>query len=165
MKQITLLLLVLILSVPNAEGAGVKLELLEDFDAGIHKIGVNIQAEVKGGCVVNPTNVKEAFEVLLTRFGFQIAPLDESDLEFAVSIKGFSASESQPCGVMILSMIRQIPKIKMLRLSPGSTSTRYRLWTIENTFTATQDEIQSLLQDQARKDVVDFSRTYKRSGH
>jgi hypothetical protein len=36
-----LLLLLLILSVSNADSTGVKLERLEDFDAGVHKIADN----------------------------------------------------------------------------------------------------------------------------
>ena len=87
----------------------------------------------------------------------------ESQLEFAVSVKGFPASIEYPCGVQMMSMVRQIPEIKMLRLSPASTSTRYRIWTVENIVTAKQNDIQSLLQEQARKDVVDFSRTFQRS--
>jgi hypothetical protein len=64
---------------------------------------------------------------------------------------------------MVLSMVRQIPKIKILRLPPGSTSAGYRLWTTENVLTATQGEVQVLLQEQARKDVVEFSRAFERS--
>ena len=163
MKQIGLLLLSLFLSVTGAEAAGVKLERLEDFDARVHKMAVNIQVEVEGGCFVDPDSLQETFEGLLDVFGFQTASVGESQLEFAVSVAGFRASAELSCGIKILSMVRQIPEIKMLRASPGSTSARYRLWTVENIITATNSEVRSMLQEQARKDVVDFSRSFGRS--
>ena len=139
------------------------MQRLEDFDVHVHKMSVNIHVEVEGGCFVDPINLEETFAGLLGVFGFQTAPIGESQLEFAVSIKGFKLSAERPCGLRVLSMVRQIPEIKMLRLSPGSSSTRYRLWTAENVVTSSSGEIQSLLQEQARKDVVDFSRTFERS--
>lgn len=163
MKRITLFLLFFILSVSLAEAANVKLQQLQDFDTNTHKMGVNIQVEVEGGCMIDAADLEETFAGLLAVFGFQTAPLGESQLEFAVSVKGFNLSAEQPCGLKVLSMVRQIPEIKMLRLSPGSTSTRYRLWTTENVVTASAREIHSLLQEQARKDVVGFCRAFERS--
>ena len=105
------------------------------------------------------TDLEETFTGLLNVFGFRTAPLDQSELEFAVAVSGFSVSGNQPCGIKILSMVRQIPTIKMLRLKPGSSSTRYRLWTTENVFTVANNEIQPTLQEQARKDVVELARS------
>jgi len=163
MKQTLFYLLFFILSVTIAEAADVNMQRLEDFDISVHKMSVSIQVEVEGGCFIDPTNLEETYAGLLSVFGFQTAPVGESQLEFAVSIKGFKLSADQPCGLRVLSMVRQIPEIKMLRLSPGSSSTRYRLWTAENVVTASASAIHSLLQEQARKDVVDFSRTFERS--
>ena len=163
MKQIPFYLLFVILSATAAEAADVNMQRLEDFNVSVHRMSVNIQVEVEGGCFVDPVSLKDTFAGLLGVFGFQTGPVDESQLEFAVSIKGFSLSADQPCGLRVLSMVRQIPEIKMLRLSPGSSSTRYRLWTAENVVTASASEIQSLLQEQARKDLVDFSRTFQSS--
>ena len=161
MKQITSFLLLLVLSVANVHAAGIKLERLEDFDTETHKIAVNTQIEVEGSCFIDPINIGEAYKVLLGYFGFSVADPDSSHLEFAVSIEGFGISASQPCGVKVLSMVRQIPEIKMLRLSPGSSSTRYRLWSVENVITATQLEIQPMLEAQARKDTVEFARYFQ----
>ena len=58
MKQIVFLLVLLILSVPNADGAGVKLELLEDFDLSIHKISVSIHLEVEGAISLCPAAIR-----------------------------------------------------------------------------------------------------------
>lgn len=162
MKPITFLALQLFLAVSMAEAADVSIERLEDFNPQDHKIAINIEVEVEGACRVHPLDLEETFTGLLGVFGFKTAPMNDSQLEFAVSIKGFPSSAKQPCGLRVLSMARQIPAIRMLRLSPGSTSTRYRLWTTENIVTSTQDEIQSLLQEQARKDVVAFTRMLNR---
>lgn len=162
MKHSTIMALVLLLSVSTAEAAGVSLERLEDFNPQIHKITVNVEVEVENGCLVDPANLTETFSGLLGVFGFQTATMDESELELAVSVKGLRASAEKPCGIRQLSMARQIPAIRMLRLSPGSSSTRYRLWTTENIVTASANNIQSLLQEQARKDVVAFTRSLNR---
>lgn len=162
MKQIGFSLLALVLSANMAEAAGVSLERLEDFNPQLHKIAVNVEVAVENGCLVDPENLTETFAGLLGVFGFQTGTMDESELELAVSVKGLRASAEKPCGIRQLSMARQIPEIRMLRLSPGSTSTRYRLWTTENIVTASADDIQSLLQEQARKDVVAFTRSLNR---
>ena len=163
MNRIAFSLFLLFLLTPAADAAGVKMKQLKDFDPAIHTVSVNTQVEMSGGCYIDKSNISEAFEFLLTRFGFQTAPVDESQLEFAVSVKGFELSGPHACGVMVLSMVRQIPKIRMLRISPGSTSKEYRLWTVETAFTATGHNLPSLLQEQARKDVVEFSRKFKSS--
>ena len=161
MKQITSFLLLLVLSVANAYAAEVRLAHLRDFDTEIHKIAVNTQVEVTGNCFIDPAKIGQAYKVLLGHFGFSVAEPNESQLEFAVSIKGFGMSASQPCGVKVLSMVRQIPEIKMLRLPPGSNSTRYRLWTMENVITTSQREIQAMLENEARKDITAFARYFK----
>ncbi len=158
MKQSTFLILVFFLSANMAEAAGVSLERLEDFNPKLDRIFVNVEVEVAIGCLVDPVNLEETFKGLLGVFGLQTASVDESQLEFAVSVKGLKASAEQACGIRQLSMARQIPGIKMLRLSPGSSSTRYRLWTVENIVTASGNDIQSSLKEQARKDVVTFTR-------
>jgi len=159
MKLISFSLLLFFLSASLAEAAGVSLERLEDFNPQIHKIFVNVEVEVKGDCLVDPANLTETFTGLLGVFGLHTGAVDESQLEFAVSVKGLHGGS---CGLRQLSMVRQIPDIKMLRLAPGSTSTRYRLWTVENIVSGTKADIQAQLQEQARKDVVAFTRALNR---
>lgn len=159
MKQMTLNLLSLFLAATVAEAADVKLQSLRDFDSGAHRMAVNVQVEVKEGCVVDPKDLEKTFAGLLDVFGLRIAPVNDSELEFAVLVKGFYQPDSQTCGIKMLSMVRQIPRIKMLRISPGSSSERYRLWTSDNILMADRDDIQPLLRAQARKDVTAFVRT------
>lgn len=158
MKRNTFLSLVFFLSASAAEAAGVSLEQLEDFNPQRHTIFVNVEVEATGICQVDPVSLTETFTGLLEVLGFQTADVDESQLEFAVSVKGLRAVAGQACGLKQLSMARQIPAIKMLRLSPGSTSTRYRLWSVENIVSASEIDLQSLLMEQARKDIVAFAR-------
>jgi hypothetical protein len=155
----TIILLSLLLAANAAEAAGVKLQNLRDFDSDIHHIAVNVQVGLEGGCVIDPVELTRVFTGLLNVFGFQTAPLNQSELEFAVSVKGIFVSANQPCGIKLLSMVRQIPTIKMLRLEPGSTSTEYRLWATEHILTAANSDIQSMLQQQALDDVVEFTRS------
>lgn len=158
MKQNIFLSLLFFLSA-SATGAGyISLERLEDFDPQEHTIFVNVEVETTGECQVDPVYLVETFAGLLEVFGFQTANVDESHLEFAVSVKGLRAVAEQTCGLKQLSMARQIPRIKMLRISPGSNSTRYRLWSVENIVTAPGINLQSSLTEQARRDVVAFVR-------
>ena len=163
MKRSMLSLLLLILSVPSANAESVQIEHLIDFDPAIHTISVNTEVEMRGSCYIDTANLNEAFEVLLTRFGFRTAPIDESQLEFAVSVKVLESLGSQPCHVMVLSMVKQVPENRMLRFSPGSKSKRFRLWTVETFFASAERDLQSLLHKQARKDVVEFSRNFTRT--
>ena len=89
--------------------------------------------------------------------------MKKSHLEFATSIKGFDTSGTQPCGVKILDMARQLPKIRMLRIDPNSSSREYRLWTNEKAVTTKPGDIQSLLQNQIAQDVAEFSHVLQRS--
>lgn len=161
-KQNIFLSLVLLLSASVAAAGDVSLEQLEDFNRQEHTIFVNVEVETIDNCEVDPVSLAETFTGLLQVFGFQTASVDESQLEFAVSVTGLRAVAGQPCGIKQLSMARQIPRIKMLRLPPGSNSTRYRLWSVENIVSASEFDLQSSLADQARKDVVAFSRTVAR---
>ena len=103
MKRIILLLQLLILSVP-ADAAGVRMKQLEDFDVAIHTIGLNTEVEIEGGCYIDTDELMGTLKISLIRLGFEVAPLKESQLEYAVSIKGFNVSRAQTCGVKILSM-------------------------------------------------------------
>lgn len=158
MKKTTLLPLLLLTASGVTWAAGVRLEHLQDFDRQAHSIGVNVQVEVKGACRVDAADLEKTFRGLLGVFGFSTAALEESSLEFAVSVKGRYESGAQPCGIKQLSMVRQVPKIRMLRLPPGSTSTRYRLWSSETVITAGPDDIQAKLRQQATEDVFAFVR-------
>jgi hypothetical protein len=159
MKKLAFLLLMSGLPVHNADAA-VKLERLEDFDPGIHRITVSIQAEVTARCPVDTAALDKEVEGLLGVFGFQAGSYEDSQLEFAVAVKGLKASKSPSCGLMFTSMVRQIPLKKILRLSPGSNSERYRLWAVEHVITVTPHEIQRLLQNQSMEDVKEFSRVF-----
>lgn len=158
MKPIEFLALTFVFLAGTAGAAGVRLERLEDFNSRQHKIFVNIEVDIKGNCLVDPGDLEETFTGLLGVFKLQTAPAREADLEFAVSVKGIPSSGIAPCGLKVLSMARQIPNIAMLSIPPGSTSTRFRLWTAENILTATQADVRSSLHEQARKDVVAFTR-------
>ena len=163
MKKTVVSLLLLISLAPCVEAAGVRLEQLQEFDVLEHKIGVNVQEEVSGGCLSGLDSMAPVFEGLLSTMGMQVADIEESHLEFAVLIQGFPISGPGDCGVKLLSMVRQVPNMKLLRLPPGSKSTRYRLWTSENLVTGHKSEMQFLLQEQARLDVIEFARALERS--
>ena len=162
MKKLTFLLLLSGLTVLNADAA-VKLERLADFDTGVHRIAVNIEVNLAGGCAVDAAFLKEKIEGMLRALGFQTGSFEDSQLEFAVAVKGLKGPESKTCGLMFTSMARQIPLKKILRISPGSHSARYRLWQVENVILAKPTEIQGLLQSQAREDLAGFSRTLERA--
>jgi hypothetical protein len=159
MKRFRFSLLLFFLSASMAEAAGVSLERLEDFNPQTQKLFVNVEVEVNRDCLVDPAILTETFTGLLAVFGFQTGTVDESRLEFAVSVKGLQGGS---CGLRQMSMVRQIPDIKMLRIPPGSTSTRYRLWMADNFVSGTKTDIQTQLQEQARRDVVAFTRALNR---
>jgi len=163
MKTIIISLLLLALSTSTASAARVKLQQMKDFDKTAHAIFVNTQVEIKGTCYVDADKIRATVEGLLTRQGFKLASMKKSHLEFATSIKGFDNAGSQSCGVKILDMARQIPKIRMLRIDPNSSSREYRLWTNEKAVTTTPRNIQSLLQNQIAQDVAEFSHALLRS--
>lgn len=162
MKTIIISLL-LMLTTPTAGAAGVKLQHLKDFDTTAHAIFVNTQVEIEGTCYVDADKVRASVEGLLTRLGFRLASMKKSHLEFATSIKGFDSGGNQPCGVRILNMARQIPKIRMLRIDPNSSSQEYRLWTNDKAETTTPGDIQALVQNQTAQDVAEFSHVLRRS--
>ena len=163
MKNSAVIFAVLLLQVPAGRAADVRLESLKAFDSSTHKISVSIQSEVKGGCLPGTGGLESVYRHMLESRGFMIAAFEESDLEFAVSVKGFSTSGAQSCGLSLLSMARQVPLRKILRLSPGSNSTRYRLWTAETLVTGTKSDIPALVLEQARKDVISFHDVIRRA--
>lgn len=153
----------LLLLLPAEAAANVRLESLDAFDVTTHRISVTVQGEVSGGCLPDTTGIQAAYESLLEKTGFRLAAFTESDLEFAVSIKGFVTSGTQKCGLKVLTMARQIPLRKILRISPGSHSERYRLWVEENLVTGEKSKLQSLLQEQAVRDVFNFRQALQRA--
>jgi hypothetical protein len=64
---------------------------------------------------------------------------------------------------MLTSKVRQIPKIRILRLPPESPGTEYRLWAIEHVLTGTRGEMQAALEDQAGEDVKAFNFALQKS--
>jgi hypothetical protein len=132
------------------------MERLADFAMQQHGIGLNVEVEVSGGCRPGKKELGAAYESLLKMMGFRTAPLKESQLEFAVSLVGFPTSGPQQCGLKLVSMVRQIPTIRVLRLAPGSSSRQYRLWDVEHIITGHRNDLDARLQEQARQDVMDF---------
>jgi hypothetical protein len=129
------ILALLVFSAPGVYAADVRLNQLKDFDRSVHSISVRLHTEVGGGCLPNAENLEDSFKTELAIRRFRIAPYKESDIEFAVVAKGFTTSGPQHCGVMLTSKVRQIPKIRILRLPPESPGTEYRLWAIEHVLT------------------------------
>lgn len=142
--------------VPAAWCSDVRLERLEQFEVGQHRIAVNLHMDLGGRCSQDTGTVTGTFEQLLDEAGFRVGELESSDLEFAVSIIGFATAGPDRCGIKVLSMVRQIPERRILRLSPASTSTRYRLWQTENVFNEPRQRLSSLIEEQARHDVTEF---------
>ena len=161
MKKFSFALALLIFSVSNTNAADVRLESLEAFDINAHKISISLQEKVRGGCLPGSDSLEAAYISLLEQHGFTIAAFKESHLEFAVSIEGFKSSGPEDCGLVVLSMVRQVPLKKILRLPPDSKSTLYRLWTEENLVTGKQSEMRSLVQHQAIKDVSNFFHAFE----
>jgi len=155
MKRIAALFFVVAL-LPSASQADVRLERLEDFEVGRHRIGVNVYVDIEGECRQDAGALNRVFTEMLEQAGFQTGPLQDSDLEFAVSIIGFPTSAQMACGVRVLSMVRQVPERKILRLSPAAHSNRYRLWQTENIINGPKGELRTLLEKQARQDVTGF---------
>jgi hypothetical protein len=144
-----------------AIAADVRLEQLADFDRTKHAIAVNVEVKVSGPCRPDVGQLASAYEQLLELMGYRLAPLNDSDLEFAVFSAGFSTSGPQQCGIKLLSMVRQVPTIRVLRLPPGSGSSQYRLWEAEHLITGEAGEMTALLGEQVREDVVSFQREFE----
>ena len=151
----------LLLAVPDTDAAEVKLESLDAFDINVHKISVNIRIKDWSGCLPRKDGLKAAYVYSLEKHGFRVAPIEESHLEFAVSIVSLNISGPENCGLRVLSMARQIPLIKILRLSPGSTSTLFRLWTEDTLLTGKKSEMDSRVQVQAAQDAKAFYQVLK----
>ncbi len=145
-----------------AGAADVRLAALGEFDAQQHRIGVNVHEDVPGNCRLGSDYVTSVFGGLLSVMGFQQAEVADSHLEFAVSLQGIPMQES--CGVRLLSMVRQVPEMKILRISPGSTSRQYRLWTSENLLTGSRDEVRRKLEEQATQDIIAFRKALQAAG-
>ena len=163
MKTMVSILALLVLSASGVFAADVKLNLLKDFDPSVHSISVRLHSEVGGGCLPNAERLEDTFKTELAIRRFRITPYKDSDIEFAVVTKGFTTSGPQQCGVMLTSKVRQIPKIRILRLPPESTGSEYRLWAVEHVLTGTRSEMQAVLTDQAREDVNVFNLTLQKS--
>lgn len=158
MKKLAVSLVFLLTHSANVESVDVRLESLEAFDLEVHKISVTVQDKSKGGCLPSSKTLKTAYETLLAKHGFKLAPLKESHLEFAVLVEGFTISGPHHCGLRVKSMARQVPLKKILRMPPTSESTRYQLWVVENLLTGVKSEMQAMAQAQATQDVFDFYR-------
>lgn len=148
---------------PLAGADGVRLESLAGFDAGRHAIGLNVLEEVPGECRFGTDYIASVYAGLLTTMGMQVVEAYAGQLEFAVSMRGIAVSGPGSCGVRLLSMVRQVPEIKVLRLSPGSTSARYRLWSAETLVTGSREELRRQLQHQAMQDVLAFHQAWQAS--
>ena len=144
-----------------SNASGVILENLADFDPSQHFIGVNLHARASGGCQPDTASLEMSIESFLAANEFKVGPLGESHLEFAVSVAGFVISDKSICGIRLLSMVRQIPNIKILRLPPDSDSTNFRLWQTENVITGFKADLQSLLEVQALRDVTQFRQFFQ----
>jgi hypothetical protein len=161
MKRFVPILMFLTIAGTEVLAAGVRMERLEDFDCETHALHVNVQASTIPGCEIDEDEMTRTLETLLENFGFRTATQKKANLEFAVSIKEQPAAGSRPCGVLYRSMVRQIPRIKMLRVSPSSDSTEYRLWTVEHLITTTREGLTQTVAEEARKDIVSFVREYE----
>lgn len=158
--QRPLVMISLLTGVGLVSAADVRLERLADFDPAQNTLAVNLELQVGGPCRPDSRQLATAYEQMLELMGFRLAPVKDSDLEFAVFIAGFSTSGSQQCGLKLLSMVRQVPTMRILRLPPGSDSRQYRLWEAERLVTGTASELPALLREQARQDVLDFCRVF-----
>ena len=156
MKLRTIILAGLFTSIPLAHSAEVRLEGLRDFDQETHRISVNIEARVTGGCLPDPGKLRASYAGILELLGFSVAPEAEGDLEFAVSVIGFTTSGPGSCGVKVRTMARQVPIRSILRLSPSSDNNQFTLWVTETVISGPRDEMQALLQEQSRLDVFQF---------
>lgn len=158
MRKISTALLFLLLWSPGARASDVKLESLADFDPGSHFFSISIEEEAPAACRSSRGSLERVCRSLFEMFGIQVAPFKESHLEFAVSVKGFTVGEGR-CGLKITSMARQVPQIAILRISPGSDSTRYRLWSRDQIVNVPSANMQAELEQRLTHDLIDFSRT------
>lgn len=157
MTFIRFMVILLIMHASPLGAAEVKLESLQDFDPSSHKVFVNIQVDASGQCKLRTKSLEQTLVAAFAKAGFRTDNVKKSELEFAVSITMLSATSEGSCGFRVLSRVRQIPTIKMLRLKPDSSSTEFQLWRVEAVFTGSAKESGRRIADRLRTDVEDFS--------
>ena len=157
MTSIRFMVILLIMHASPLGAAEVKLESLQDFDPSSHKVFVNIQVDASGQCKLRPKSLEQTMVAAFAKAGFGTDTVKKSELEFAVSITMLSAISEGSCGFRVLSRVRQIPTIKMLRLKPDSSSKQFQLWRVEAVFTGNPRESAQWIPDQLEADVGSFA--------